>query len=410
MSNKKSKSSKFEYDVAISYAGEDREIARQIVEALKNRGLSVFYDQFYKSDLWGKSLSKWFKDKFGKSSHFVVVLVSRHYPVKDWTDFEFSAAKAEESKRKTEVILPVRLDNTPMAGLPSDKAYLSFQDDGLDVIADCLVDKVRKATPGKTPRETFDESYQEWKLDGFLPGDAKVRYLLDNINDINLNIETCEFLLRSLTGYHQDLQRKLDVLNKQILFHAAGRMIGKNEAYYTRWRAIRYLVFADAKRSEPYLWDIYVDEENDISLRTEAFGRLWKCDSIRGLDASYAIALNSPQWQLRQAAVKNIGYGDKRNETSVVLSRALKDRRGEVRSQAAYAIVKLNLADLAPDLIAALENERSRKSAHKLLYCLWNFNTHPKVKEFMKKYDLPKWFSSTPDYHAIWTEIMDDIL
>ena len=46
MGDSQGNSRKFEHDVAISYAGEDRVVAEQIAEALITRGLSVFYDQF----------------------------------------------------------------------------------------------------------------------------------------------------------------------------------------------------------------------------------------------------------------------------------------------------------------------------------------------------------------------------
>lgn len=405
-----SKRRKFEHDVAISYAGEDRAIARQIAEALTKRGLSVFYDQFFKSDLWGKKLSKWFKSKYGKASRFVLVLISHNYSIKDWTDFEFSTAKAEESKRKSEFILPVRLDGTKIPGLPSDKVYLDFTKDGINGIADCLFDKVRKATGERDPKEVFKDCYEEWKMTGFLPGEAKVRYILDNIGVLSLDVDTCELLLRSLTGYYPDVKEKLHIIDKQVLFDAAIRMLDKKENNYTRWRAIRYLVFADPQRAGPHLCGIYKDYGEDLGIRTESFKRLWKCASKEGIDESYTIAPKEQQWQLRQAAVKNIGHGKVRKETSTVLQQALKDKRGEVRSETAYAIVRLKLNDLAPDLVHALESERSRKCANQLLYCLWNFNTHPSVVEFMGKYNLPRWFGKTPDYHALVGDLMDDML
>jgi hypothetical protein len=108
MGKGKSNLTKFEHDVAISYAGEDIGIAEQIADALRKRGLSVFYAPFYKSELWGEKLSKWFKSKYGKDSRFVLILISHHYSVRDWTDFEFSTAKAEEHKRKGDVPLDTR--------------------------------------------------------------------------------------------------------------------------------------------------------------------------------------------------------------------------------------------------------------------------------------------------------------
>ncbi len=398
-----------DYDVAISYAGEDRYIAENIADALRKKGLSVFYDQFYKSELWGKNLSEWFKKIYGESSRFVLVLISHHYPVKDWTDFEFSIAKEEENKRDGEFILPVRLDETKLVGLPSDKAYLDFNREGLDVIVDCFVEKIKTLTSQKSPKEVFREAYQEWKIEKFLPGDEKVRYFLDNIQEISLDIDTCEFLLRSITGYHQNLQEKLSGIDKQILFDASSRMLDKKESYYTKWRGIRYLVFADPKKAGTCLWNIYKDATEDLGIRVEAFKRLWKCGSEKGIDESYTIALNEPNWKFRQAAIKNIGYSKVRKETSKLLSGALKDKRWEVRTEAAYAIVRLRLDDLVLNLISAMENERSRKGASRILNCLWNFNNHPSVKEFMEKYDLPKWFYKPPDDHVVWEDQYDEL-
>lgn len=412
MTKRKFEDKKFEHDVAISYAGEDREIAEQIARELRRRGVSVFFDKFYKVDLWGKSLSIWFKKKYGKSSRFVLVLVSRHYSVKDWANFEFSIARAEEKKREEEFILPVRLDDTEIPGLPSDKAYLDFKKEGVEGIVNCLVQKVKIATSRKTPEQIFREAYEEWMIDGFLPGEAKVRYFLENLSGIRLNIDTCEFLLRSLTGYYPNLKEKLKEIDKDIIFKASLRLLRKKNKYYDRLRAIRYMVFANPRESEPYLWRIYQDDQEDEGLRLEAFERLWKCESERGIDESYSIALKHQNWKFRRVAIKNIGHEGVKKGTSTLLAKALKDSRWEVRAEAAYAIVRLKLDDLVPNLVEALENERSRKGANRLLYCLWNFNTHPKVKEFMKKYDLPRWFYKTPDYHAIaiWEDLMDEML
>jgi hypothetical protein len=411
MTKKRNNVEMFEHEVAISYAGEDREIAEQIAQSLRKKGIPVFYDKFYKVDLWGKSLSSWFGKKYGKSSRFVLVLISRHYPIKDWANFEFSIARAEEKKRKDDFILPVRLDNTKISGLPSDKAYLDFKKEGLNGVINCLVQKVKTAASEKIPDLIFREAYEEWTIHGFLPGETKVNYFLENLSNIKFNVDTTEFLLRSLTDYHPNLKEKIKEIDKDIMFTAATRLLGKDESSDS-WRALGYLVFANPKKAEPYLWDIYQDDEEDIKLRSDAFERLWKCESKRGLDESYSIALKESEWKLRKAAITNIGRGKVREETSKVLAKALRDRRWEVRTEAAYAIVRLKLDDLAPDMISAIENERSRKGAARLLSYLWYFKNHPNVKEFAKKYEheLPKWFEKTPDYHVIWEDILDEML
>ena len=162
------------------------------------------------------------------------MLVSQHYPIKDWTNFEFSIAREEEKKRKEEFILPVRLDDTKIPGLPSDKAYLDFKKEGINGVVNCLFQKVKSAKSEKIPAHIFRKAYEEWKIEGFLPGDNKTNYFLENISEIKLDVDTCEFLLRSSTGYHPDLREKLSSIDKQVLFDASRRMLDKKEDYYTK--------------------------------------------------------------------------------------------------------------------------------------------------------------------------------
>jgi len=45
---------KFEYDVALSFAGEDRVYVEKVAKYLKEKGIKVFYDDYEKTGLWGK--------------------------------------------------------------------------------------------------------------------------------------------------------------------------------------------------------------------------------------------------------------------------------------------------------------------------------------------------------------------
>lgn len=104
--------------------------------------MRVFYDDFYKSDLWGKKLTKHFREVYGPKARFVILLISKYYPVKDWTDFELSIARKEEQERKVEFILPIRLDNTKILGLHEDVAYLDFDKEGINGIVKCFLEKL----------------------------------------------------------------------------------------------------------------------------------------------------------------------------------------------------------------------------------------------------------------------------
>src|SRR5262245_39904870 len=45
-----------QYDVCLSFAGEDRDYVKRVAEELHRRQVRVFYDQFEISHLWGKNL------------------------------------------------------------------------------------------------------------------------------------------------------------------------------------------------------------------------------------------------------------------------------------------------------------------------------------------------------------------
>ncbi len=136
-------SSPTRYDVAISYAGEDEVIARELAEALGRVDIVTFYAPYHKARLWGRSLNDELKTTYGKKATYVLVLVSRHYAVKDFTNFEFTIARDEARMRKEEFILPVRLDDTPLIGLHPDVFYLDYRQMGVEQIAQLIRDKMR---------------------------------------------------------------------------------------------------------------------------------------------------------------------------------------------------------------------------------------------------------------------------
>jgi len=147
----------FQYDIALSFAGEDREIAKEIYEKLSATGIEVFFDEVYQAELWGKNLPDEFQQRYGPKTRFVLPLISRHYAVKDWTDFEFTIAREEARRRSQEFILPVRLDNTPLVGLKSGIAYLDLRKTGVDGVVTIVLEKLdrkgqARAEASQSPR------------------------------------------------------------------------------------------------------------------------------------------------------------------------------------------------------------------------------------------------------------------
>jgi hypothetical protein len=97
-----------QYDVALSFAGEDRDYVGQVARALKGR-LRVFYDKDVTAELWGKDLGEHLDYVYGRASRYCVIFASVHYREKVWTTHERRSAQARAIQENEEYILPVRL-------------------------------------------------------------------------------------------------------------------------------------------------------------------------------------------------------------------------------------------------------------------------------------------------------------
>ncbi len=74
----------YEFEVALSFAGEDRPFAEKVAEGLRLAGVKVFYDNFYAADLWGEDLSTKLRDVYrGSSRYCIMILTQPSLPI--WT-------------------------------------------------------------------------------------------------------------------------------------------------------------------------------------------------------------------------------------------------------------------------------------------------------------------------------------
>jgi hypothetical protein len=112
------------YDVALSFAGEQRTYVSAVAAVLRDGGASVFYDDF--ADLWGKDLTKEFERVFRSASRFIVIFVSNAYVQKAWPNLERQHALAGRIERMDDSVLPARFDPIELPGLPSTVGYLDI--------------------------------------------------------------------------------------------------------------------------------------------------------------------------------------------------------------------------------------------------------------------------------------------
>src|SRR3990167_4502591 len=100
----------FEYDVALSFAGEQRDYVRKVADILFNSGIKVFYDEFERVNMWGENLYDYLSDIYNKKAKFCVIFVSKEYKEKIWTNHERENAQARALENKGTYIIPVKFD------------------------------------------------------------------------------------------------------------------------------------------------------------------------------------------------------------------------------------------------------------------------------------------------------------
>lgn len=114
----------YKFDVALSYAGEDRAYVSRVAQALRERNIRVFYDEFEVVTLWGADLHDFLDAVYRKESRYAVVFASENYARKMWTNHERQSALSRALQQKDTFLLPVRLDETEVPGLRPTLAYL----------------------------------------------------------------------------------------------------------------------------------------------------------------------------------------------------------------------------------------------------------------------------------------------
>ncbi|MGJ1334203.1 TIR domain-containing protein [Sphingobacterium siyangense] len=117
---------KVEFDIAFSFAGEDREYVEQVYMLLNKKGVSVFYDYAEEANLWGKNLYDYLSDVYRNKALYTVMFISEHYRKKLWTNHEREAMQSRAFQESREYILPARFDETDIPGLLPTVGYISL--------------------------------------------------------------------------------------------------------------------------------------------------------------------------------------------------------------------------------------------------------------------------------------------
>ena len=140
----------YEYDVTLSFAGEDRTHAEALAELLKNDGYEVFYDKYEWARLWGANLYDEFSAVYKDKARYCVMFVSEHYAQKLWTNHERQTVQARAFQESEAYILPILLDDTEIPGILPTVGYLDLRSMSIEDVYSVLSEKLQDGSSQPT--------------------------------------------------------------------------------------------------------------------------------------------------------------------------------------------------------------------------------------------------------------------
>jgi hypothetical protein len=168
-----------QYDLALSFAGQDRALVQEVAEFLELCGARIFYDDWERHRLVGINLYEYLDDLYQNRARYCVVFISKSYVRKAWPRLELRAAQARAFSSASAYILPVHLDSTPCPGIPKTVGYLPAKRSQASQIAVTLLRKLgRNLRRGDVEQYQFERKMR-WEVfwNGSVRARAKCRFV-----------------------------------------------------------------------------------------------------------------------------------------------------------------------------------------------------------------------------------------
>lgn len=224
--------STYDYDVCLSFAGENRDYVESVAAILRERGFRVFYDKYEEVKLWGKDLYEHLDDVYRKTARYCILFISQAYRDKLWTNHERQSAQARAFRENQDYLLPVRFDDTEIPGLRETIGYIDLRHKTAEELAEMIEIKIgppiRENYFPPNPVGLFESldiknkdlqnaitSCAQWflnELERMAPEEREVifRLFMDGCPaDLPSNIHISQDLLSRVTGFTIQKLRKI---------------------------------------------------------------------------------------------------------------------------------------------------------------------------------------------------------
>ncbi len=210
-----------EYDVVLSFAGEDRKYVEKTASYLRKNGAKVFYDSYEDVNLWGKDLYQHLDDVYQNKAKYAIIFISEHYEKKLWTNHELKSAQARAFSENEEYILPVRFDSTEIPGIRKTIGYVSAKENTPLQLGKKIIKKLgylepENFLPEKLPFinrifQTIYEDFTEQEIH------EHVYFIFDRLKKMNQNERKflVQLILNTCTGnLFEDFHERTSLLTR----------------------------------------------------------------------------------------------------------------------------------------------------------------------------------------------------
>ncbi|AFR46714.1 TIR domain-containing protein [Gordonia sp. KTR9] len=133
------------YDFALSFAGDRRHAASYLADRLKEREISVFYDNDEQDRILATNLEEYLAPIYRSQASFVVCFLSNEYPKRVWTKFE---SRQFHARFGSENVIPVQFSDasneTLLAGHDKVGSWLVVDNQPIEPQISDLADNLAK--------------------------------------------------------------------------------------------------------------------------------------------------------------------------------------------------------------------------------------------------------------------------
>jgi hypothetical protein len=141
----------FEYEVVLSFAGEDRAVAEEFGSLLRAKGIRVIYDESQTAELGGGDFVTHIAELYRTKAYYCVMFISRHYPLQTWTEAERTVAQEHSLRDADEYILPIRLDDTEVPGIMETSGFRDLRQTPMESLVNLIEQKLSAAKRRSSP-------------------------------------------------------------------------------------------------------------------------------------------------------------------------------------------------------------------------------------------------------------------